>query len=130
MNLLTSIKLSLPSWINKEIDFEKKYIANEEKMQVALKLAKLNFTNKTGGPFGAIVCEEESSRIISVGVNRVIPETCSIAHAEIMAIILAQSLLGKYRLNSNKKKKYLLISTAQPKSHRRNKKRYREYYWI
>ena len=35
----------------------------------------------------------------AAGVNRVLPSTCSIAHAEIMAFIAAQARVGRHRSN-------------------------------
>ena len=42
--------------------------------------------------------EQESGRLVSVGVNRVVPENSSLAHAEVLAIGLAQTSLGTYDL--------------------------------
>ena len=38
-------------------------------------------------------------RIIAVGVNRVVPHNCSLAHAETMAFMLAQQRTQRARLN-------------------------------
>jgi len=40
-------------------------------------------------------------RIMSVGVNRVMPHTCSLAHAETMAYMLAQQRTQRPRLNED-----------------------------
>ena len=52
-------------------------------------MSRLNVEARTGGPFGAAVFGPDD-RIISVGVNRVLPHNCSLAHAETMACMLAQ----------------------------------------
>ena len=52
------------------------------------------------GPFAAAVFEERSGRLISLGVNRVVPESCSSAHAEVMALSLAQRRLGGFDLGA------------------------------
>ena len=36
-----------------------------------------------------------------IGVNRVLPQSCSVAHAEMMAFMLAQHRLQRARLNEN-----------------------------
>jgi len=42
--------------------------------------------------------ERDSGRLVVIGVNRVVPFQCSSAHAEVVAISLAQKLLGVYDL--------------------------------
>lgn len=86
---------------------------NESKMQLAVELARHNVLRDKGGPFGAAVFESETGRLISVGINRVTALGQSIAHAEIMAIALAQNTLHSFRLNSNGKR-YTLATSAQP----------------
>jgi len=57
-------------------------------MQLALDLAHENIAHG-GGPFGALVREEPSGRIVSVGVNRVTAASNPVLHAEVVAIALA-----------------------------------------
>jgi len=52
-------------------------------------------------------------RVISVGVNRVVPQTCSVAHAEMMAYMSAQQRLAAFRLNADGGR-YTLATSAQP----------------
>ena len=91
-----SLTLSLPEWID---DFLKEYqfplVSNEERMRFVLKLTLQNIEKTTGGPFGAAVFERESGQLVSVGVNVVLKQGCSAAHAEMMAIMLAQQELGR-----------------------------------
>ena len=94
-----SLTLSLPKWID---DFLKQYqfplVSNEERMRFVLKLTLQNIEKLTGGPFGAAVFERESGQLVSVGVNVVLKQGCSAAHAEMMAIMLAQQELGTHDL--------------------------------
>jgi len=69
-----------------------------ERMALIIELSRLNIIHDTGGPFAAGVFESHSGRIVSLGVNRVIAHSCSSAHAEIMALSLAQQALGTYDL--------------------------------
>ena len=87
-------------------------MTDEEKIKVVIELAQQNVNHDTGGPFGAAIFNEDG-KIVSIGVNAVIPNNCSIAHAEIMTIITAQQQEERNRLNSNGKK-YTLASSAQP----------------
>ncbi|HMQ55109.1 MAG TPA: nucleoside deaminase, partial [Anaerolineae bacterium] len=70
----------------------------EARMAAVLAFARHNFQQQTGGPFAAGVFERDSGRLIVIGVNRVVPTHCSSAHAEVMALSLAQQLLGSYDL--------------------------------
>jgi tRNA(Arg) A34 adenosine deaminase TadA len=79
---------------------ERIFTSIEERMRLVITLSRLNIEHKTGGPFGAAVFEQESGKLIAAGVNIVIAANCSIAHAEIMAISIAQQMLGHYDLSS------------------------------
>ena len=81
-------------------------------MRLAVELARRNVESDTGGPFGAAVFELDSGRLVAPGVNRVIPACCSVAHAETMAIMLAQSRLGTFDLRSLGS--YELVTSAEP----------------
>jgi len=105
--------IKLPLWIKKEIRNiqNKKYPTMESKMAVAIELSRLNIVNKTGGPFGCAIFDARTNRVISVGVNRVVPENCSVAHGEIVAIMLAQDKAGFFDLS---KLDACLVTSAQP----------------
>ncbi len=114
MTLQTSISLTLPEWIEAEIESTASYPSDLEKIELVIRLARLNVERHTGGPFGAAIFRDPSGELIAVGVNRVVPETCSVAHAEMMAYMLAESRLGTHRLNEKGPAKFTLASSAQP----------------
>jgi tRNA(Arg) A34 adenosine deaminase TadA len=80
-------------------------------MRLAVELARENVTQKTGGPFGAAVFEADSGRLVAAGVNLVESSNCSIAHAEMVAIALAQRALGHYDLGRDNITHELVTST-------------------
>ena len=110
--LYTQIGLTLPAWIHQEIDDGGIYSDDETRMALAIRLARRNVELRTGGPFGAAVFNAEG-RLIAVGVNRVVTQTCSAAHAEMMAFMCAQARLRRFRLNDDGGR-YLLATSAQP----------------
>jgi tRNA(Arg) A34 adenosine deaminase TadA len=114
MSKLNQFSVILPSWIEKQVDFDAIYSSDSQKLQLAINLSRWNVDNETGGPFGAAVFDDGSDRLIAVGVNRAVPEMCSTAHAEIMAVSLAQKRLHRYRLDLTKDRKFVLASSAQP----------------
>jgi hypothetical protein len=87
----TQLQLTLPDWIADAVDAERVYVDDEARVGLAIDLARANVERKTGGPFGAAIFSEDG-KLISVGVNRVIPTNCSIAHAEMMAYM--QNIIG------------------------------------
>jgi tRNA(Arg) A34 adenosine deaminase TadA len=112
---LTSITLTLPAWIEELAgDPERSYPDPRERMRLAIELARWNVQHGTGGPFGAAVFDLRTFRLIAPGVNRVMPESCSVAHAEIMALMLAQKRLGCFDLASPGLPPCELAASAEP----------------
>jgi tRNA(Arg) A34 adenosine deaminase TadA len=70
----------------------------EARVRFVIGLARTNFQRDTGGPFAAAVFEEATGELVSLGVNRVVASRCSSAHAEVMALSLAQRALGTHDL--------------------------------
>lgn len=106
------IHLTLPPWIGEVADESRVYLTDEERVGLAIELSKQNVERSHGGPFGAAVFNA-AGRLISVGVNRVVPQTCSVAHAEMMAYMTAQQRLATFRLNEQGSH-YILATSAQP----------------
>jgi tRNA(Arg) A34 adenosine deaminase TadA len=110
--ILAQLQLTLPEWLRDAVDDSRIYADDESRVALAIDLALRNVENATGGPFGAAVFTGEG-RLVSVGVNRVIPHSCSVAHAEVMAYILAQAKMQRHRLNENGER-FVLATSAQP----------------
>ncbi|KAA3640490.1 MAG: nucleoside deaminase [Armatimonadetes bacterium] len=109
-----SFTITLPSWVRSVIDFDQVYESDADKMDLANALAMGNVANQSGGPFGAAIFEESTHRLIAPGVNLVVPEANPTAHAEIVAIGLAGSLLGRYDLSDNGARPAVLASSVEP----------------
>ncbi len=91
--------LGLPEWAVEELNGLPAYMpTHEHRMAAVIEFSRLNFQHNTGGPFAAGIFERDSGKLIVIGVNRVVPFNCSSAHAEVMAISLAQKRLGTYDL--------------------------------
>lgn len=98
--LYAQVHLTLPPWIHDAVDTERSYPGDEAKVALAIELSRLNVEARSGGPFGAAVFGP-GDRLVSIGVNRVLPHSCSLAHAETMAYMLAQLRLQTPRLNEH-----------------------------
>lgn len=110
--ILAQLHLTLPIWLRDVVDETRIYADDEAKVGLAIELSRRNVENASGGPFGAAVFNGEG-RLVSVGVNLVVPQNCSVAHAEMMAYMLAQQRLQRFRLNEGGGK-FILATSAQP----------------
>ena len=109
------ITLSLPGWLTKvRQNYSQPLPASEEQMQLIIELSRLNIKHDTGGPFAAGVFEQDSGKIISLGVNRVVPCSCSSAHAEIMALSLAQQTLQQWDLGQQGQPRLQMVVNWRP----------------
>lgn len=91
--------MDLPSWLDPFHDRRGQvWETTAERMQLAIDLSRLNTRHRTGGPFGAAVFEVPSGRLVSIGVNLVVWARCSVAHAEVVALLFAQQALGRHDL--------------------------------
>jgi len=104
--------LRLPEWLRQFwIAQARPFDTVEAKMRFAIELAGQNIERQTGGPFGAAIFDADSGRLIAPGVNIVEPSNCSIAHAEMVAIALAQQAIGSYDLGAGEMFCELVTST-------------------
>jgi tRNA(Arg) A34 adenosine deaminase TadA len=98
-DLPSSFTLSLPEWaMVRFAELPEVFTSAEQRVELILELARRNALEDSGGPFAAGVFEAATGRLVAIGVNRVIPGNCSSAHAEIMALSLAQRRLEVYDL--------------------------------
>jgi tRNA(Arg) A34 adenosine deaminase TadA len=96
---MSDVHLTLPDWALAELAQLPPFLpALRERMAAVIRFSQLNFERQTGGPFAAGVFERDSGRLVVIGVNRVMPLNCSSAHAEVMALSVAQQMLQTYDL--------------------------------
>jgi tRNA(Arg) A34 adenosine deaminase TadA len=106
--------IELPQWLTAFLQRSPKiFPAQEDRMRFIVLLARENVVLQTGGPFGAGVFDA-SGHLIAAGVNLVMSSNCSIFHAEIVAIALAQKKLGRYDLSDGGKDVYELVASTEP----------------
>jgi len=109
--LRTQCELSLPAWLEGFIGkWSHSLDTVEDRMRLAIALAGENVRQKTGGPFGSIVVEERVCRLLGVGVNLVTGLDLSLAHAEMIAVSLAQSAVGNWNLGAGDRQVQLVTS--------------------
>ncbi|MBZ9612873.1 nucleoside deaminase [Rheinheimera maricola] len=110
MTAVQQLTLNLPAWINEVVDWQKVYQSDDEKMALAVELSKQNVLRGTGGPFGSAIFDCASGKLVSVGVNRVMPLHNSTAHGEMMAIMLAEQSVQSFSLSADGIKRELFTS--------------------
>ncbi|TLS68284.1 nucleoside deaminase [Mariprofundus erugo] len=115
MSTSTDIRLYWPEWLPGWLSAHNGcYADRDQRMQLAIELARLNIESSTGGPFGALIFDIDRHTIIAAGINRVVPCQASIAHAEIMAITAAQQQLGSFSLAAPGVPRCELVTSCQP----------------
>ena len=115
MKQAESLRIDLPGWIRRFREQMPDHLSTpQERMQVAISLARQNVVEGSGGPFGALVVARSDGRVLAVGVNRVEPAHCSSAHAEIMALSLAQQTLASWDLGQAGFGAVELVTSCEP----------------
>ena len=101
MEITTNCTFELPAWVQGFLaDWQDPLSTITQRMQLAIALSNESIQQKSGGPFGAVVVNEETGQLVSVGVNLVTTAGLSIAHAEMVALSLAQLSVGEWNLSS------------------------------
>jgi tRNA(Arg) A34 adenosine deaminase TadA len=113
MTLPIACTLELPSWLVPFVEAWPEPLETDgQRMALAIALAAENVRQHTGGPFGALVVEQRSHRLVGAGVNLVTALGMSVAHAEMVAISLAQSATGSWNLGAGGEVQ--LVTSCEP----------------
>jgi tRNA(Arg) A34 adenosine deaminase TadA len=108
------LRIALPDWVVEFLAGRPLVLpAMEDRMRLVVDLARQNIRRQTGGPFGAAVFDEAGG-LVAAGVNLVVSGHCSILHAEIVAVALAQKRLGRYDLGDQGRRQYELVTATEP----------------
>lgn len=110
---LSLAALPLPGWVGPWLAREAPgpLRGDAARMAVAIGLARENARRGTGGPFGAAIFERRTGRLVAAGVNQVTASGLSFAHAEMLAIALAQRARGGFDLS---RPAHELVTSSEP----------------
>ena len=108
-----TVTLELPDWVSSFVTAGEVLGTDEGIVGLAIALAKENVERETGGPFGAVVADGDG-RIISAGVNLVVPRHNSILHAEVVALMLGHEAMGHYSLSQTGRQPMTLGVSCDP----------------
>lgn len=100
MAISSHCSFELPAWVKPFLAERPAALSSiSERMRLAIALSRESVLQETGGPFGAVVVHEQTGEVVSVGINLVTRAGLSIAHAEMVALSLAQLSMGQWNLS-------------------------------
>lgn len=93
--------LALPDWVSEFLGGRPaRLVSPEAGMGFVVELSAEN-VRRGGGPFAAAVFGPGGGDLVAVGVNVVLQSGIALAHAEVMALALAQKACGTVSLSGN-----------------------------
>jgi tRNA(Arg) A34 adenosine deaminase TadA len=108
------ILIDLPEWVGPYLATVPACRSDEDKMRLAIALSRQNVERDTGGPFGAAVFERGSGRLIGAGVNSVLRLQNSMLHAEVIALMAAESTVKSFSLQAVHLPAFELFTSCEP----------------
>jgi len=107
--------MQLPAWVTEfQAGRGRIYRTARERVRLVVEMSRLNVEHGTGGPFAAAIFDRRTNLLVAAGVNMVLSARCSIAHAEITAIMAAQQLLGCHSFDRAAGCDFELVSSTEP----------------
>lgn len=108
------VHVEYPDWVDKVVDFTRRYESDADKMRLAIAVSRENVERGTGGPFGAAIFEQESGRLVAVGMNSVVRYNNCTLHGEMVAFMMAQQAVGSFTLNAPALPSHELFTSCEP----------------
>jgi tRNA(Arg) A34 adenosine deaminase TadA len=111
---LPELHFRLPRWVKPFLEKSPVVFPGlEDRMRFVISLSRKNIRHTGGGPFAAAVFDNKGV-LIAPGVNMVVSSNCSLLHAEMVAIALAQNRLGRFDISDGGHLVYELVATTEP----------------
>lgn len=111
--LASEVRVTLPAWVEEFIRPGHCCADAGEAMALAITLARENIRRGTGGPFGA-VATDRNGVVLGAGMNAVTRLCNSTAHAETVAIQMAQRGLHAYTFRGHARAPVTLVTSCDP----------------
>jgi tRNA(Arg) A34 adenosine deaminase TadA len=108
------IHIEYPEWVDSVVDWTRRYDSDEDRMRVAIDVSRANVDRGTGGPFGAAIFEQESGKLVSVGMNSVVRYDNCTLHGEMVAFMMAQRRVGSFTLHAPNLPVHELFTSCEP----------------
>lgn len=108
------LTIRFPDWVDPFLaESPRTFPTPEERMNFVIQLSRLNVRHASGGPFGAAVFDQ-SGLLIAPGINLVVTSTCSLLHAEMVALACAQQALGRFDIGDSGRFPCDLYASTEP----------------
>jgi tRNA(Arg) A34 adenosine deaminase TadA len=111
---LPRVVVDYPDWVKQVVDWKRPLSTDDDRMGLAIRIARENVERGTGGPFGAVIVERESGKVVAVGMNSVVRLHNCVLHGEMVAFMMAQQRLNSYTLSAPGMPAHDLISSCEP----------------
>jgi len=108
------VLVEYPDWIDAVVDWDRPLRSMEDRMRLAITVARENVERGSGGPFGAAVVERDSGKLIAVGSNCVVRLNNCTLHGEMVAFMMAQQRLGSFTLAAPAMVEHELVTSCEP----------------
>ena len=108
------IRIEYPDWVDSTVDWNRAYKSDEDRMRLAIQVARTNVERETGGPFGAAVFDRVTRRPVSVGMNCVVRMHNATLHGEMVAFMMAQQRLSSFTLKAPHLHAHELFTSCEP----------------
>jgi tRNA(Arg) A34 adenosine deaminase TadA len=108
------LHVALPDWVDGTVPWDRSFSTDDDRMALAVELARGNVAHGSGGPFGAAIFDETTGLPVAVGVNLVERLSNAVLHAEIVALMLAQQAVGHYSLGGADRPAHALATSCDP----------------
>lgn len=113
--LFPHIELVLPDWVGAFCEsWDQGFSSVEMRAAFVIALSRQNVARQTGGPFAAAVFLPGDETLVAPGVNLVVSAICSAAHAEMVALMIAQQIMGTHDLGGDMLPDLELVSSTEP----------------
>ena len=111
---LPRLTIEYPPWVTQVVDWNAPLATDEERMRLAIRLSRENVDRGTGGPFGAVIVERDSGRVVAVGMNSVVRYNNCTLHGEMVAFMMAQQRLRSFTLGAPGMPVHELVTSCEP----------------
>lgn len=109
-----NVHIELPGWLIDATSACPPLVGTAARMAFVLDLARRNVATQSGGPFAAAVFEVGSGRMAAAATNLVVASACSSAHAELLALTLAQQAVGDHDLGAPGQPAMEIVTSCEP----------------
>ena len=109
-----SVHIGYPDWVASAVDWKRTYATDQDRMRLAIALARHNVEHETGGPFGAAIFERGTGKLVAVGMNSVVRLNNCTLHGEMVAFMMAQRRVGSFSLSAPGLPAHELVTSCEP----------------